>query len=135
MADDCIFCAIVAGDAPQQRIDEDEHTVSFMDVSPWTRGHALVVPRNHSRNLYDIGVDDLRHVAVASQRLAVRMRDRLQCDGVNILNSSEAPAWQTIWHFHMHVMPRYEGDSLAMPPRPRQTDPDEVAQVADALRA
>jgi histidine triad (HIT) family protein len=135
MADDCIFCAIVAGDAPSQRVDEDEHTVSFMDISPWTRGHALVVPRRHSRNLWDIDDEDLKRVVVAGRRLALRMRETLDCDGVNLLNSTEKVAWQTVYHFHLHVIPRYEGDDLEMPPKPRDTDADDVARIAEALRA
>ena len=60
MAEDCIFCKIVAGELPSERVQEDEHTVAFMDINPWTRGHALVIPRNHSRNLYEVGDEDLR---------------------------------------------------------------------------
>jgi histidine triad (HIT) family protein len=75
--EDCIFCKIVAGEIPAQRVDEDEHTVAFMDLNPWTRGHALVIPREHSRNLYEAGDDDLAHTARAAKRLAIRMRDRL----------------------------------------------------------
>ena len=84
---DCIFCQILAGELPAEKVDEDEHTVAFMDINPWVRGHALVVPRNHSRSLYEIGEEDLRHTAVASQRLALRMRDSLGCEGVNLLKS------------------------------------------------
>ncbi len=134
MSDECIFCMIVAGELPSERVDEDEHTVAFMDINPWTRGHALVVPRNHSRNLYDIEDDDLRHSAVASKRLALRMRDRLRCDGVNLINASEPPAWQTVFHFHVHVVPRFTGDPLRVPVRPQQADAAELAAVAAELR-
>ena len=134
MPDDCIFCKIVAGELPSERVDEDEHTVAFMDINPWTRGHALVVPRNHSRNLYEIEEDDLLHSAVASKRLALRMRDRLRCDGVNLINACEAAAWQTVFHFHVHVVPRFTGDPLRVPVRPQQADTDELAAVAAELR-
>jgi histidine triad (HIT) family protein len=135
MADDCIFCKIVAGELPAQRVDEDEHTIAFMDLSPWTRGHALVIPREHSRNLYEIGDEDLARTTVAAKRLALRMKDRLGCDGVNLINSCEAPAWQTVFHLHMHVIPRYEDDPLELPTRPREADQDELARVAGELRA
>ena len=134
MADDCIFCKIVAGELPSQRVDEDEHTVAFMDINPWTRGHALVVPRRHSRNLYEIAEDDLRHAAVASKRLALRMRDRLRCDGVNLVNACEPAAWQTVFHFHVHVIPRFEGDPLRVPASPEQADAADLAVVAAELR-
>ncbi|MEA2367377.1 MAG: histidine triad family protein [Thermoleophilaceae bacterium] len=87
MADDCLFCKIVAGEIPAQIVDEDEHTIAFMDINPWTRGHALAIPREHSRNLYEIGEDDLARTAAAAKRLALRMKERLDCDGVNLINS------------------------------------------------
>ena len=73
---DCIFCKILAGELPAEKVDEDEHTIAFMDINPWTRGHALVIPRNHSKNLYEVDPADLGHTVVAAQRLALRMRDR-----------------------------------------------------------
>ena len=134
MADNCIFCAIVAGDMPSERVDEDENTVAFMDINPWTRGHALVIPRRHSANLYEIDEDDLRHAAVAARRLALTMRDRLGCDGVNLLNATEPAAWQTVFHFHIHVIPRYVDDPLEVPTRPEPGDQGEIARVARELR-
>lgn len=135
MPDDCIFCKIVVGELPAERVDEDEHTIAFMDINPWTRGHALVIPRNHSRNLYEVPADDLSHVMAAAQRLALRMRDRLDCAGVNLLNSCEAAAWQTVFHVHVHVIPRFENDPLRLPGSPRQPDEGELAQVAEQIRA
>ena len=135
MAEDCIFCKILTGELPSERVDEDEHTVAFMDLNPWTRGHALVVPRRHSRNLYEIGDDDLRNTAAASKRLALRMRGRLACDGVNLINACEPAAWQTVFHFHMHVIPRLEGDPLRVPVTPAQADAADLAAVAAELRA
>jgi histidine triad (HIT) family protein len=133
MPEDCIFCKIVAGELPAQTVDQDEHTVSFMDINPWTRGHALVIPRNHSRNLYEIGDDDIAHVTGAAKRLALRMKERLGCDGVNLLNSCEPAAWQTVFHFHVHVIPRYDDDPLRLPGSPEQTDPGELAEIAREL--
>ena len=90
--DDCIFCKIVAGDLPAEVVQEDEHTIAFMDINPWTRGHALVIPRNHSRNLYEAPEEDLAHTIAAAKRLALGMRDALDCDGINLLNSCEPAA-------------------------------------------
>jgi histidine triad (HIT) family protein len=134
MAEDCIFCKIVAGELPSERVQEDEHTVAFMDINPWTRGHALVIPRSHSANIYEVGDDDLLHTTIAAKKLALRMKERLACDGVNLLNASEPAAWQTVFHFHMHVIPRYEDDPLQVPVRPRQAASEELAQVAAELR-
>jgi histidine triad (HIT) family protein len=135
MAEDCIFCSIVAGEATAEIVDEDELTVSFMDIVPWTRGHALVVPRKHTRNLYDIGEQDLSATAVAAQRLARRMRNGLGCDGVNLLNSSEPAADQVVFHFHIHVIPRWRDDGLRLPPRPEPPGADAIARVAAEIRA
>ena len=134
MAEDCIFCKIATGELPAEIVDQDEHTVSFMDINPWTRGHALVIPRTHSRNLLEIEPDDLARVAAGAKRLAERMRERLGCEGINLLNSSEPAAWQTVFHFHIHVIPRYDDDPLRLPGAPQQVDQEELQAVADELR-
>jgi histidine triad (HIT) family protein len=134
VADDCIFCKIVAGELPAEIVDQDEHTVSFMDINPWTRGHVLVIPRTHSRNLYEIDDQDLARVSAAAKRLALRMRDRLGCDGVNLINSCEPAAWQTVFHFHAHVIPRYDDDPLRLPASPREPGEGELVEVAEELR-
>ena len=132
--DDCIFCAIASGEGPAEIVQEDQHTVAFMDLNPWTRGHALVIPRRHARSLYEIDDEELSRVAVAAKRLAQLMRDRLGCDGVNVLNSTEPAAWQTVFHYHVHVIPRYEDDPLRLPGQPQQVEQDELKRVADELR-
>ena len=134
MPEDCIFCKIVTGDIPAEVVDQDDHTLSFMDINPWTRGHALVIPRTHSRNLLEIDEDDLARVGAAAKRLATRMRDRLGCDGVNLLNSCEPAAWQTVFHFHVHVIPRYDDDPLRLPGAPQEIGQDELRAVAEELR-
>ena len=134
MSEDCIFCKIVAGELPSERIDEDEHTVAFMDINPWVRGHALVVPRHHSRNLYEIDEADLANTTAAAKRLALRMRDVLGVDGVNLLNSCEPAAWQSVFHFHIHVIPRFHDDPLRLPGAPMRPQPEELAEVAGELR-
>jgi histidine triad (HIT) family protein len=135
MADDCIFCKIVAGEIPSQKIFEDDEVFAFMDINPWTRGHALVIPKRHSCNLYEIDEHDLAVTTNGAKRLSLLMRDRLQCDGVNLINSCEPAAWQTVFHFHMHVIPRYDDDPLRLPGQPREADQDELAELAETLRA
>jgi histidine triad (HIT) family protein len=134
MADpDCIFCKILAGELPGTIVDEDERTIAFMDIAPATRGHALVIPRVHTPDLLSVDPEDLRAVAVASQRLAVRAKERLAADGINLVNSCGAVAWQTIFHFHVHVIPRYDGDPLRLPWVPAPGDPEEIAAAAQEL--
>jgi histidine triad (HIT) family protein len=131
---DCIFCKIVAGELPSQIIDEDERTIAFMDISPATRGHALVIPRAHSRDLLEIGPEDLAATIAGAQRIARRASERLGTDGVNLLNSCGRAAWQTVFHFHIHVIPRYAEDPLRLPWTPAEGDMDEIAAVAAELR-
>jgi histidine triad (HIT) family protein len=131
---DCIFCKIVAGEIPSAIVDQDESTLAFMDINPATRGHALVIPRNHVEDLLEIEPDELTAVMLAAQRLAVRVSERLGADGVNLINSCGNAAWQTVFHFHVHVIPRYVGDPLRLPWVPGPGDPDEIAAAAAALR-
>jgi histidine triad (HIT) family protein len=131
---DCIFCKIVAGEMPAQIVAEDERTIAFMDISPATRGHLLVIPRRHARDLLEIDREDLDATMAGAQRMAQRVHDRLGADGVNLLNSCGKPAWQTVFHFHVHVIPRYEDDPLRLPWEPSPGDKDEIARVADELR-
>jgi histidine triad (HIT) family protein len=131
---DCLFCGIVAGDIPGQIVDSDERTVAFMDINPATRGHALVVPRAHSADLMEIADEDLEATTIAARRLAKRMEETLEPDGFNILNACRPAAWQTVFHFHIHVIPRYEGDPLKLPWIPRGAEPDQIAAVADQIR-
>lgn len=132
---DCIFCKIVAGELPATIVDQDERTVAFMDINPATRGHALVVPRNHSRDLLQIDPEDLQAVVVAGKRLAQRINATLAPDGINLINSCGEAAWQTVFHFHLHVIPRYADDPLRLPWRPAPGDADEIRAAAKALQA
>jgi histidine triad (HIT) family protein len=131
---DCIFCMIVAGKLPATIVAEDERTVSFMDINPATRGHALVIPRAHSRDLLSVDHEDLKAVALAAQRLAMRASEQLGADGVNVLNSCGAAAWQTVFHFHVHVIPRYTDDPLRLPWVPGPGDPQQIAAAAADLK-
>jgi len=134
MADpDCIFCKILAKEIPATIVDEDERTIAFMDINPANRGHALVIPRTHSTDLLSIEAEDLRAVAIAAQRLARRAKERLRADGVNLVNSCGAVAWQSVFHFHIHVIPRYQDDPLRLPWVPAPGDPGEIAAAAQEL--
>ncbi len=105
-----------------------------MDINPATRGHALVVPREHCRDLLDAPEEDLAWTMVAARRLAARMEDALGADGYNVLTACRPAAWQTVFHYHLHVIPRYEDDPLRLPWIPRGAEPDEIAAVAARIR-
>ena len=130
----CIFCAIASGDGPADIVASDERTVAFMDINPATRGHALVIPRSHSENLFEVSEPDLHATMDAVKRLAERMQETLEPDGINVLNSTGRAAWQSVFHFHLHVIPRYHDDPLELPWIPSPADRDELARVAEQLR-
>jgi histidine triad (HIT) family protein len=134
MAEDCIFCKIVAGEIPAQIVDEDEHTLAFMDIAPATRGHALVIPKVHANDLWEIDEEQFAAVARSAHRLAQKVKQRLDPDGVNLINSCRPEAWQTVFHLHVHVIPRYSGDPLKLPWVPAAGNLTEIAAVADQLR-
>lgn len=132
---ECIFCAICAGEAPAQIVDSDERTVSFMDINPATPGHALVIPRTHSEDLLSVSDEDLAATTLAARRLTDRMERALEPAGFNLLNACRPAAWQTVFHFHIHVIPRYEDDPLKLPWIPRGADADAIAVLAERIRA
>jgi histidine triad (HIT) family protein len=130
----CIFCKIVAGDLPANVIAEDERTIALLDIQPATRGHALVIPRAHARDLLVIGEADLAACTAMAQKVAGRAIERLGADGVNLLNSCGADAWQTVFHFHIHVIPRYKRDPLRLPWTPAPGDIAEITAAGAQLR-
>jgi histidine triad (HIT) family protein len=130
---DCIFCKIVAGELPATIVEEGERTISFMDIAPATRGHALVIPRAHSADLLSVEPEDLQAVALASRQLAKRAIEKLDADGVNLINSCGSAAWQTVFHYHVHVIPRYHDDPLKLPWVPTPGDPQEIAAAGQEL--
>ena len=131
--DDCLFCKIAAGEVPSIRVHGDDRVIAIMDIFPATRGHVLVIPRAHATDLHDISADDLAAAAVVAKRLAGRAVRGLGADGVTILQSNGAAAWQTVFHYHVHVIPRYRDDPLVLPWRPGST-PADPAELADISR-
>jgi histidine triad (HIT) family protein len=132
---DCLFCKIVSGDLPATIVDSDDRTVSFMDINPATKGHALVIPRDHAPDLLAIAQEDLDACMRAAQRLARKAKEKLGADGINLLNSCGPAAWQTVFHFHVHVVPRYDDDPLELPWTPKPGDEDEIKAAAAELQA
>ena len=98
--------------AVAQIVDSDERTLSFMDINPATDGHALVIPKRHAENIHDIDPDDIAAVIRAAQRLADRMRTALEPAGINLIQANGRAAFQTVFHFHVHVVPRYIDDAI-----------------------
>jgi histidine triad (HIT) family protein len=108
----CIFCAIVSGDAPAHRVYEDDRTLAFLDIAPATRGHTLVVPKEHADDVWSISEESAQAVAVTTVRVARLLRDRLAVTAANVMQANGAAAWQEVFHLHVHIVPRYPGDHL-----------------------
>lgn len=131
----CIFCAIVAGTASAHTIYADDDVVAFMDINPATDGHALVIPRAHVKDLWEISEDEASRVMAATVRVAAQIRDALKPDGMNVMHATGAAAFQTVFHFHLHVIPRYYHDPIKLPWVPRPGDRTKIAEVAAKIVA
>ena len=134
--EDNVFAKIIRGDLPAAKVYEDAHVLAFMDVFPQARGHTLVVSKkSHARNLLDVEADVLSHVILDVQRVAKAMRAALRPDGIVVTQFNGAPAGQTVFHLHFHLIPRYEGE----PSRPHgqggMADPAELAAIARQIAA
>ena len=106
--EDCIFCKIAAGEIPSRKLYEDDDVIVIMDLSPTSKGHSLIIPKEHCTNIYDIDEDVAAKVMRVAKRLAIKMTDALECDGFNLLQNNGETAGQTMFHFHMHLIPRYK---------------------------
>lgn len=115
---DCIFCRIVAGEIPATVVAESERALAFLDVGPWTDGHALVIPRRHATDIFEISDEDMAAVASLARRVATEVISQDGVDGVNLWQSNGAAAGQTVFHLHVHVLPRRAGDTIVQPGAP-----------------
>ncbi|MCM2676670.1 HIT family protein [Alkalicoccobacillus plakortidis] len=104
----CIFCSIIAGDIPSKKIYEDEHTYAFFDISQVTKGHTLVVPKNHHENLFDLPESELNHVYQSVQKVGHALKETFSPAGLNLVNNNGEAAGQTVFHYHVHLIPRYD---------------------------
>ena len=135
---DCIFCKIVKGEITSFRIYEDEATLAFLDIKPATKGHALVIPKQHFENVFDISEDALQKVSLVAKKLSAKIKDGLQADGIRLSQSNGRAAGQDIMHFHLHIIPRYENDGLGTNPAATlqlpQADMEELKKTAEKLQ-
>ena len=112
--------------------DEDDRAIAIMDINPATRGHALVIPREHARDISDIADEDLAHCAIVARQIAARAVSGLGADGVTIMQSNGAAAWQTVFHYHVHVIPRYDDDPLVLPWNPQSAAEGDITEISKA---
>lgn len=127
--EDCIFCKIANGEIPSKTIYEDEHFRVILDLGPATRGHALVLPKSHADNLYELPDETAALLLPTAKTVAVKLRDKLQCDGLNLVQNNGETAGQTVMHFHLHMIPRYEGDGQKINWVPGKSSSEELDAV------
>lgn len=134
---ECVFCAIVAEEAPQFRVYADDRAVAFMDINPAVEGHTLIVPRRHSADLWEIGEGDAAGVMAAAVRVGAMIRRALNPDGLNIVHATGRAAFQSVFHFHLHLIPRRYGDPIRPPWSldQRAGDRSQIRQVAGLIAA
>ncbi len=132
-SNDCLFCKIVAGDVPSTKVFENDAVIAIMDIRPWTKGHCLLIPKNHSANIFEIDEQDAAEVIKAAKTLAPAVKTGLGADGLNLLQSNGHAAWQSVDHFHLHLIPRWFSDSLIPPVVPSEGNPESIARNAQRI--
>ena len=133
MKDDCIFCKLANGVFPTNSIYEDEDFNVILDLAPATKGHALILPKVHADNLYQLPDETAAKAFVLAKKLVTSMTEKLSCDGFNVVQNNGSVAGQTVFHFHMHLIPRYENDGQRISWKPLEVPAEELSQIKDTL--
>ena len=131
---DCVFCMIRDGKIPSAKIYDDARTLAFMDINPLSRGHCLVAPKAHAATLYEVDVEDFKAVAATAKKLATAIKKALSPDGLNLLQANGAAAFQSVPHFHLHLIPRWANDGKGFDWKIVPGNREEIAGTADRIR-
>ncbi len=132
-ADNCIFCKIAAGEIPSKTLYEDDDFRVILDLGPATRGHALILPKSHYANLYELPDDVAGKAFILAKKMAAKMTEKLHCDGFNLVQNNGEVAGQTVFHFHIHLIPRYEQDNQKIGWNPEKPDDAELEAVKEEI--
>ncbi len=132
MKNDCIFCAIAAGEIPSFKVYEDDLVLAYLDINPFSKGHTLVIPKNHSQGLLETDDATLGAIIARVKKVAAHLKSTLNCDGFNILQNNGAAAGQTVYHLHFHIIPRWEGDPLVF--ENKKGDMEALKALAEQVR-
>lgn len=133
MKDDCIFCKLANGVFPTNSIYEDEDFNVILDLAPASKGHALILSKQHADNLFELPDDIAGKAMVLAKKLAKTMKEKLDCDGLNVVQNNGAVAGQTVLHFHLHLIPRYEDDGQKIAWKPQEVPAEELTAVKELL--
>ena len=133
--DDCIFCKIAAGEIPSETVYEDEDFRVILDLNPASKGHALILPKDHADDIFDLSDKDKERVLFVASKVASAMKEALCCTGINLVQNNGESAGQTVKHFHLHLIPRYVGDSAMVLWKPGISEPEEQKRIAMDIKA
>jgi len=134
MSADCVFCKIRDGQLPSMKVYDDERTLVFMDINPLNAGHCLVTIKNHAATIWDADVEDLQAAITVARKLAVALREAVKPDGLNLLQANGAAAFQSVPHFHLHLIPRWNNDGKGFDWTPVPGDRAQIQAVGERLR-
>ncbi|MCQ2491478.1 MAG: HIT family protein [Lachnospiraceae bacterium] len=131
---DCIFCNLANGIWPAEAIYEDDKVKVILDAGPASKGHALILPKEHADDMFDLDEESAAHIFVVANKVAKAMKKTLNCDGMNILQNNGPIAGQTVFHFHLHLIPRYEGDGIALTWKPGSVTDEEKSEIIAEIK-
>lgn len=134
MKEDCIFCKIAKGKIPSATIYEDNHFAVILDVNPATKGHCLIIPKEHFDNIYDLDGETAGKLFSLATCIARALKDALKCDGLNVIQNNGEIAGQTVNHFHLHLIPRYEGDGVDLTWPQHEVSQDELEEIRKTVK-
>ena len=134
MAADCVFCKIRDGELPSMRVYEDDRTLAIMDINPLTSGHCLVISKTHAPTLWDAGVEDLQAAMAAARKVAIALRTAVKLDGLNMLQANGAAAFQSVPHYHLHLIPRWTRDGKGFDWKLVPGDRTQIMAVGQKIR-
>lgn len=132
---DCIFCKLANGEIPTHTLYEDDDFRVIFDLGPATKGHALVIPKKHYANIFEIDNEMVGKAFVLAKKMATTMKDTFQCDGFNLIQNNGEIAGQSVFHFHIHLIPRYKGDNAIKLWKPGKTTDEELEKLAEEIKA
>ena len=130
---DCIFCKIAKGEIPSATVYEDDDFRVIMDISPASEGHMIILPKEHAAHVYELSDEIASKIYVLAKKLATALKDELDCDGINILQNNGEAAGQTVFHLHMHIIPRYYSDDISIRWNQGKSDADSLAELAKSI--
>ena len=135
---DCVFCKIISEEFDSAKIYEDDNVFAFLDIKPVTKGHVLIIPKRHAQDIFDIPKTDLQSIIAAAKKISQKIKDVLGADGIRLSQSNGEHAGQVVFHYHLHVIPRYKDDGITMNEtaviRASQADIVELKQLAEKLK-